>query len=249
MAEICSFASRRSLVIQIHESTFLFEKMSEFRWSRQNKWCSQSTDFNSCFSCPRHRKLDWKLGEKGWWEWGSRSPPLWCHHSSSHLCSDGTCNEYFSLKWISDNSESNNNVESRGTIHWKSSSEVNSILLLAEGRGKSWLPFFLLHPCEFKLSFQDDFLCEKFNFWCCYPYKLQRKERKWCYIQFSYSLENNYPLVYETLFLRVRSRVSKLLSSSRRRYWICRHVSSRPYNTLVSWMSHVHSEILKRFLC
>ena len=113
MAEICSFASRRSLVIQIHESTFLFEKMSEFRWSSQNKWCSQSTDFNSCFSCPRHRKLDWKLGEKGWWEWGSRSPPLWCHHSSSHLCSDGTCHEYFSLKWISDNSESNNNVDSR----------------------------------------------------------------------------------------------------------------------------------------
>ena len=113
MAEICSFASRRSLVIQIHESTFLFEKMSEFRWSSQNKWWSQSTDFNSCSSCPRHRKLDWKLGEKGWWEWGSRSPPLWCHHSSSHLCSDGTCHEYFSLKWISDNSESNNNVDSR----------------------------------------------------------------------------------------------------------------------------------------
>ena len=74
---------------------------------------------------------------------------LLCDVITAAVISDGTCHEYFSLKWISDNSESNNNVESRGTIHWKSSSEVNSILLLAEGRGKSWLPFFLLHPCEF----------------------------------------------------------------------------------------------------
>ena len=38
---------------------------------------------------------------------------LLCDVITAAVISDGTCHEYFSLKWISDNSESNNNVDSR----------------------------------------------------------------------------------------------------------------------------------------
>ena len=140
--------------------------------------CSAALIFNSCFSCPSPRKLDWKLGGKGWWEWGSRSILLCDVITAAAVISDGTCHEYFSLKWISDNSEwvKQQRRQQRGTndslkiivrsqfyfiTSWRRKGEILTSHLLTPPRRIS------------TLLFEDYFLDEKVSFWC----KLRRIER------------------------------------------------------------------------